>query len=389
MNSAAGLRPSLVGKWNERQILRAIQSRGPMSRAEVVRCLGLSAPTVSKAVASLLATGLLEETAAPASTRGRPAPILRPAVERAQVLGVVVDADCCSVVAAGLDGSPLVGAMTTFATPSTYESLLDELQAAGLGRMMREGVTTFGVGISLPGLVDDRRGLGVLSPNLPITNGRTLAEDLGARLQLDAILIQECHALALAEKHYGEAVKLAHFAVVDVGIGVGLAVMNQGRLLKGHAGMAGELGHLTVRIKGGERCGCGNTGCLETLVGDHAVARRVGAIVGRRLSIDEAFAAIRDDPVRYSVVLNEIAETLAVGLAAAINLFNPGTIFLHGRLLDADPNFLALLTTRTAERSLAPSFADAVLMPARGTKSLGAIAGIIRHLTNAVAEGLD
>ena len=389
MNAAAGLRPSLVGKWNERQILRAIQSRGPMSRAEVVRCLGLSAPTVSKAIASLLATGLLEETAAPVSARGRPAPILRPAVERAQVLGVVVDGDTSSVIAAGLDGTPIREEAESFATPGSYDALLDRLEAACRRRMARAGVATFGIGVSLPGLVDDRNGLGVFSPNLPITNDRTPAADLARRLDLDAVLIQECHALALAEKHYGGAVKLGHFAVVDIGIGVGLAVMNHGRLLKGHAGMAGELGHLTVTMRGGERCGCGNTGCLETIVGDPATARRIGAVLGRTVTIDEAFAAIRAEPTRFAEVLDEIAETLAVGLAAAINLFNPGTMFLHSRLLKADPNFLAVLHARTAERSLAPSFADAVLLPALGTKSRGAVAGIIRHLTNAVAEGLD
>jgi len=389
MSSAPSLRPSHVGKWNERHILRAIQTIGPMSRADVVRHLGLSAPTVSKAVASLLTTGLLEETAAPGSARGRPAPILRPAIERGQVLGVVIDVDVCSVTAAGLDGTPLADESISFATPFNYSALVDQLEAACRTRMARSGVTTFGLGVSLPGLVDDPRGLGVFSPNLPITNGTTPAADLAARLGLDAVLIQESRALALAEKHYGGATDLGHFAVVDIGIGVGLSIMNQGRLLKGHAGLAGELGHLTVQIRGGNRCGCGNTGCLETVVGDQATARRISAVLGRKVTIDEAFEAIGADPSRYRGALDETAACLAVGLAAAINLFNPGTIFLHSRLLQSDPGFLALLTARTAERSLAPSFADAKLLPARGTKSRGAIAGIIRHLTNAVAEGLD
>src|SRR5579885_1053682 len=98
MHAIAALRPSLVGKLNERQVLRLIQARGPLSRAEVVRAGGLSAPTVSKAVASLLKAGLLEEAAAPGAARGRPAPRLRLASERAQVLGVVIDAGRCKVV---------------------------------------------------------------------------------------------------------------------------------------------------------------------------------------------------------------------------------------------------------------------------------------------------
>src|SRR5262245_14594271 len=83
--------PAVVGKFNERQVLRLLRTRGPLSRAEVARQSGLSAPTVSKAVASLLRAGLLEEVDAPELARGRPAPKLRLAVTSAQVLGIAID----------------------------------------------------------------------------------------------------------------------------------------------------------------------------------------------------------------------------------------------------------------------------------------------------------
>src|SRR5262245_28030451 len=99
------IRPAVVGKLNERQVLRLLQTRGPLSRAEVARESGLSAPTVSKAVASLLKAGLLEEADAPELARGRPAPKLRLATTSAQVLGVSIDAGHCELVSAGLDGT--------------------------------------------------------------------------------------------------------------------------------------------------------------------------------------------------------------------------------------------------------------------------------------------
>jgi DNA-binding transcriptional ArsR family regulator len=98
------LRPGLVGKLNERQVLRLIQARGPISLAEVARLTGLSPPTVSKAAASLIRAGLLEETATSDNARGRPAVNLRLASEAVQVLGIVIDAGRCEVVTAGLDG---------------------------------------------------------------------------------------------------------------------------------------------------------------------------------------------------------------------------------------------------------------------------------------------
>ena len=100
----ARIEPSLLGRMSERRVLRILQSRGPLSRAEVARHAGLSAPAVSRAVASLLRSGLLEETEAAQQTGGRPAMRLRLASQAAQVLGLVIDADRCRLVAAGLDG---------------------------------------------------------------------------------------------------------------------------------------------------------------------------------------------------------------------------------------------------------------------------------------------
>src|ERR1700761_6366194 len=116
--------PSLLGKMSEQQVLRIVQARGPVSRAEVVRYSGISAPTVSKAMASLLRSGLLEETDAPEPSRGRPAKTLRLATERAQVLGVVIDAEECRVVAAGFDGKLRDDSLRTIATPGNYETLI-------------------------------------------------------------------------------------------------------------------------------------------------------------------------------------------------------------------------------------------------------------------------
>src|SRR6478735_4056926 len=104
MSAITTIRPALVGKLNERQVLRLLRTRGPLSRAEVARESGLSPPTVSKAVASLRRAGLLEETDAPELARGRPAPKLRLASPSAQVLGIAVDASHCEIASAGLDG---------------------------------------------------------------------------------------------------------------------------------------------------------------------------------------------------------------------------------------------------------------------------------------------
>jgi N-acetylglucosamine repressor len=222
MSTVTRIQPSLLGKINERQVLRALQAHGPLSRAEVARQLGLSAPTVSKAVASLLRCGLLEEGDAPEQTLGRPATRLRLATRTAQVLGVVIDAEQCRVVTAGLDGKLHDGPPRLVPTPDSYDALLDALAEEADESMNKDGVATLGIGISMPGLIDYRRQRGVLSPNVPITNGHAPALDLKRRLGVECVMVQEAHALCLAERYYGHARGLDDFAMLDVNVGVGL-----------------------------------------------------------------------------------------------------------------------------------------------------------------------
>jgi len=378
------IRPAILGKLNERQVLRLLQTRGPLSRAEVARESGLSAPTVSKAVASLLKTGLLEEADAPELARGRPAPKLRLATTSAQVLGVAIDAGHCEVIAAGLDGVPQ-GELLIVPTPTAYPELIAALESAARKLMAKPAVKTLGLGVSLPGLVDYRKGRGVLSPNVPMTDGHTPAADLAARLGVECVLLQESHALCLAERHHGLARGLDDFAVLDVATGVGLGVMMGGRLLRGHSGLAGEIGHVTAVAEGGRRCGCGNTGCLETVVSDSALAWHASKKLGRAVAVDEVIDLARSGTVDLSAELDAIAGYLAVGVAAVINLFNPAVVFVHSPLFDIDPGLLDRVVERTRARALPPSFAECRVLRAGGTKRQGAIAGIIRHLTDAVA----
>jgi N-acetylglucosamine repressor len=347
----------------------------------------LSAPTVSKAVASLIKAGLLEETEAAELARGRPAPKLRLATESAQVLGVAIDVGHCEVVSAGLDGV-LHNAPLVVPTPPTYPELLAALEVAARKIMAKPGVRTLGLGVSLPGLVDYRKGCGVLSPNVPATNGHAPAADLAGRLGVACSLLQESHALCLAERHHGLAKDMDDFALLDVGAGVGLGIMSGGRLLKGRSGLAGEIGHFTAVAEGGRKCGCGNTGCLETVASDSALAWHASRKLGRPVNVDEVIVLAKAGAVDLRAELREVAGFVAVGVAAVINLFNPATVFIHTPLFEIDAALFDTVVEKTRARALPPSFADCQIVRAKGSKQQGAVAGIIQHLTDSVVPEL-
>jgi predicted NBD/HSP70 family sugar kinase len=353
----------------------------------VARHAGLSAPAVSRAVAALLRSGLLEETEGPHPTGGRPAMRLRLARQAAQVLGLVLDADRCLIVAAGFDGE-IHDEPIDFSTPDSYSRLIDAFARHARSLMERPGITTLGAGLSVPGLIDYRSQRGVLSPNLPSTNGRSPALDLSRKLGVECALLQESHALCMGEQHYGQARDLDNFAMLDVHTGVGLGVVSGGRLLTGHSGLAGEIGHITV-VPDGRQCGCGNNGCLETVASDTSLAWRVSRRLGRTVSIDDVIRLSRSGEVDLSGELEDTCRYLAIAVAAVINLYNPARLFIHGRLFEAGDGLFDRVVEIASQRALRPSFRDCKVVRASGQKHQGAVAGIIQHLTSAIAPGLE
>ena len=381
------IQPSLLSRMNERQVLRAIQAHGPMSRAEVARCSGISAPTASKAVEALVRCGWLEEGDAPELVRGRPGRKLRLPSRSSQVLGLVIDAEQCRVVSAGLDGA-VCDDIQEFATPETWGELIETAAARAERLMARPGVRTLGLGISMPGLIDYREQRGILSPNAPVTNSQSPALDLAMRLRLERAVVQESHALCLAERYYGSARGLDNFAMLDATSGVGLGVMSGGQLLTGNRGLAGEIGHITV-VAAGRTCGCGNRGCLETVACDSSVAWSLSRKLERRVTVQDLvdLQSVDSSPSSKSLparvveeAIEVMVEYLGIGVAAVINLFNPSTVFIHSCLLGASDALFDRLVAAARARTLAPTFADCRIVRARGSKRQGAAAAIIEHL---------
>lgn len=380
----SGARPSLLRQINERQVLAAIQTHGPMSRAEITRLTGISGPTVTRAVAALLEGNLLEEGEFRQSGLGRPGKCLRLAANNISVLGAVVGSEHCELVAAGLDGQVREKHVHTFDTPAGYEDLLKQLASRIQTMAAKLKTAILGVGVTAPGLLqgDEKRVL--LAANLHQMDGRTFGADLRERIDIETTVVHESHALCLAEKMYGAARDVDNFAMLNVTDGLGLGVFLNGQLLKGNSGLAGELGHVTVQLEG-RLCGCGNRGCLETVATDSALVRTLSARLARRLTVDDILEGVLNQEIEIGAEFEDVVQYLSIAVAAVVNIFNPRRLFIHSRLLDASPILFQRLMQLTHQRSLAPLFADCEIVRARGNKRLGAIASVLHRVTT----GLD
>jgi glucokinase len=224
------------------------------------------------------------------------------------------------------------------------------------------------VGIALPGLFD-RDGRAVLLPNLRGDwVGRPIAAPLEDALGRAVHLINDGHAFALAEARVGAARGAEDVLCIVCGTGIGGGLVIGGRLHLGVEDRAGEVGHHTV-LPDGPLCGCGNTGCLETMAGSRAIAEAAG-----QPSFDRVVAAARRGDRRSVDALERAAAFIGIAVANLMIFFAPERIVVGGGVAAAgellfDP--LRAEIRRRAER-VAP-LAAIEIVPAR----LGADAGAV------------
>ena len=386
MNKVSPIQPKLLSKINERLVLRMIQDRGPATRAEMSKMIGITFPTVAKAVSSLLDSNLLEEFDDNAARPGRPAKRLRLAREDSQVVAVSLGIAECTVATAGMDGIVHTDSVRRFPTPKNYDSLL--LAITRQVKLLSADRKTLMIGVSAPALVDYKSQTAVLSANLPAINGKPIAKDLQALLGFECLLVRDSHALSLSERLFARDLPVSNIAMLNLSGGVGLGLMVEGQFLIGESGFAGELGHIPL-VPDGETCHCGNRGCLETVASEWALEARLSHTLERPVKINEILDLAQNGNQLVLQELGRMEDYLAMGVAYVVNLMNPGTFYFYGRIFDRRPELLPSIVEKTKRLTIKPSFAACRFEFARGGILDGTVASVINYLTDALVPDLD
>ena len=379
--------PATLKRLNMRRFVDELRHRGPSTRADLARITGVSAPTSSKAILELQEMGLLEPVPEPASTKGRPAILYRLATRTAYLLAGVIRERECAVMPGNLDGTLAPHRAVRFPTPERYEELLARLASAVQEVEDGHGGHCLGLGLSVPGLLNEARGQVVFSPNAHLLDGRLLTDDLQALVSPRVVCVQADHGLCLAEQALGQARSLRDFAVIDLASGLGLGIVSGGRYVGGQSGFAGGLGHVTVEPEG-ILCGCGNRGCLQKVASDDAFVSAVSARLGRAVTMEEVVRMAQSDELDVRTELDRTLGYLAIGVAAVINLLNPAAIFINGALFDADDGAFHRLVEAVRRRGLRPSVAHCSLIRAQANDALGALSYAIEDVLASVGPKL-
>lgn len=299
---------------------------------------GLTRGTVSSLVTELIELGLLRESGITEPPRvGRPSVSLELGGSVVGV-GLEVNVDYLAVCVEDLRGSVRyerrVLCDNRSSSVAPVIARLARLANDALEVVEREGLQVAGIAVAVPGLVDADSEMLLRAPNLGWSEV-PVAELLGAKLNTARVLHveNESNAAALAEHWRGAGQGLQSFICVFGEIGVGGGIYVDGELFRGGRGYGGEIGH-TLIAPDGALCACGNRGCLETVVGQEAIARAAGIVPDssdRASSLTEELVerATAHDP-RTLAALATAAESLGVALASTINLLDLDGVVLAG-----------------------------------------------------------
>jgi predicted NBD/HSP70 family sugar kinase/DNA-binding CsgD family transcriptional regulator len=319
----------LLKDLNERTVLEAIRAGAPISRAEISRRAGISKPTVSLALQSLLATGLVRETTHDPGGPRYGALFFEPVDEAALVLGVDVGARFLRGALCDLSGAvrarhdvelSVADARTVLAAVTGLRDTL--VAAAGLSGDLIDGAI-----VGVPGVVNTATGRLELAANVPGIEDTAFGDELERQLGLQVHIDNDINLAALGEQWRGVAHGVDDFAFLSVGTGLGAGLVLHGELHRGRNGAAGELDFVTAGL------GLDADPCA-TAVSQLAARLAGGATTTLAAPYDvrDIFAAARTGDAVARAVVEEEARRIALHIVPLAAVTDVALVVLGGGL---------------------------------------------------------
>ena len=316
-----GKNPQTTREYNQALILSLIGNHPNIPRVDLARLSKLSKPVVTAIVDNLMAAGLVKEGRKAESTVGRRPVMLNIDTDYYRIIGIDLSRDHVTLVVTTLTGEiklrlsePFDAEASDSAKHEISDVVLDMVHSTNLQKRQ-----IIGIGVAHPFPLSASRKLIIANQDVGGWKAVRLGERLRGILGVPVHLDNDANLAAMHERWYGRARKISDFVYVLIGNGVGAGIYNNGRLVRGHLGFAGEIGHIAV-TPGGKPCVCGKKGCLETeisLKSFHRILAKVEASGGNA-----------------EIEIRKYALKVGMHMGNIVNIFNPQALIIGGAFVN-------------------------------------------------------
>jgi len=314
-------------------VLELVRARQPISRADLARYSGLQRSTVSQIIEQLIEERWIREGAVAKLPRGR-----RPTMLLLNDDLVVLAADLhprqVTVAVIDLNGRLLSHAELPLShDPQKAATSIQECMRRM--RTLHAGKSFKGVGISLPGRVDDQTHKLIFAPNLnwPDFDLRLALEKA---LRMPVEMENAANACLTSELWFGRMEGVQNAVLITVSEGIGGGILANGQLVTGQQGMAGEFGHIPLDPRG-PKCGCRQHGCWETFASCKAALRyyQESSQAARSITYHELLALAEEENPHAVAALTEQARQIGRGLRLVTASLAPELVLIAGEVTSA------------------------------------------------------
>lgn len=338
---------------NLRTTLELVSSHGASSRAEIARRTGLSRAAVSSLVRELIDQGLLRELGQGESAGGKPPTLLALNEKARQIVALDLGHQPFQAALFDLTGRihERVEASGEATVAPTGQHALELATEMIEDMVARASAPVLGIGVGAPGVIaPDGR---VLEASNLAWHGLDLGAELRQRFDIPITVANDAAMAALAEYHRHPSGR--NLILIKLGRGVGAGLVLEGSLYRGQHSAAGEIGHVRVR-ENGLPCGCGHTGCLETVAGIPAILNALGADPERDPWDALALAGLFGEEAVRSVLV-EAGRAVGSALAGVVATLDVGHVILAPELRNASDVLIEAARSELSSRILASTSA--------------------------------
>ncbi|MFW5488354.1 MAG: ROK family protein [Desulfovibrio sp.] len=336
----------LMRAINRCNILRTIRLAGSISRRDISQQTGLSQATITGITAEFIEEGLIYEKETQETTTGRPPVLLALNPDGAFVAGAYVSSESISVVVVNLEarvmGSHVVDIDSGITSPKDIADLLASAVHTCCTRQGFIPEDISGLGIGIPGLVNNRTGMVRFHPGFnygtgweDVPFGKLVEQQTGFQTFIE----NSSNTLAIYDHWFGAARGVDNFLVVTLEHGVGLGIFVDGHLLRGYKGIAGEFGHIQGGPEG-PACRCGLHGCLESVASNISILREARELAAKglwtppnpdRILLEDVILAAQNGQTDLQNIYTRTGGILGSRISDLIRLFDPQTVIISGK----------------------------------------------------------